>query len=383
MENIILLGATGSVGSSVLDIIRTYPKKFSLYGFTSWYNIDKTVALIKEFSPKYVVLKEKHDSLPLLFPNVEFMYGEEGLKYICQISEAPTVVSALLGMNGFIPALETLNHGKKLIIANKEALVSGGKFLQEAVKKYGGSIIPLDSEHLALFDLIRGKQKKEIKELVLTASGGPFLHRDIDASITKKDVLKHPTWTMGASITVGSALMINKGLEVIEAMRLFDLPENQIKVLIHPQSLVHGAINTTGGHWHLLVSPADMRYPALHALFYPETPFEAPFGEYDPTLKSLEFFEPDYNKFPLLALSRQVAREDGLLPTVLCAVMEVVIEQFLNNNIAFHKIPDIFQEIIQEYPNNKNPETEEILIADKKAKILTLERITYKGNDLR
>lgn len=383
MENIILLGATGSVGFSVLDIIRTYPDKFTLYGFTAWSNIDKTVALIKEFSPKYVVLKQKHDSLPLLFPHIEFMYGEEGLKNICQISEAPTIVSALLGMNGFIPAFEALNQGKKLIIANKEALVAGGKFLTQAANKYGGLIIPLDSEHLALFDLIRGKQKKEIKELVLTASGGPFLHRNIDASITKKEVLNHPTWIMGASITVGSALMINKGLEVIEAMRLFDLPENQIRVLIHPQSLVHGAINTKGGHWHLLASPADMRYPALHSLFYPETPYNTPFGEYDPTLKALEFFEPDYNKFPLLSLARQVAREDGLLPTVLCAVMEVVIEQFLNDNIAFHKIPDIFQEIIQEYPNNKNPEIEEILIADKKAKILALERITYKGNDLR
>lgn len=383
MKKIILLGATGSVGASVLDIIRLYPNQFTLLGLTAWNNIEYTVALIKEFSPKYVAIKEKHDNLPLLFPHIEFFYGEEGLINICQITDADTIVSALLGINGFLPALEVLKQGKPLIIANKEAIVSGGKFLKEAEKKYGGTIIPLDSEHLAIFDLLRGKEQKEIKELVLTASGGPFLYKQINAHTKKEEVLKHPTWTMGQSITVGSALMLNKGLEVIEAMRLFDLPEQQIKVLIHPQSLVHGAIHSKGGHWHLLASPADMRYPALHALFYPEIPMEAPFGSYDPTLTALEFFEPDYNKFPLLALARQVAREDGLLPTVLCAVMEVVIEQFLYNNIAFYKIPDLFQEIIQGYPNNTKPEAEEILIAEKKAKIITLERITYKGDDLR
>ncbi len=383
MKNIILLGATGSVGASVLDIIRIYPNKFSLLGFSAWNNIDKTIELIKEFSPKYVVIKENHPNLSMLFPQVEFLYGEEGLNLLPQIPEGDTVISALLGMSGFIPALTALKHQKNLIIANKEALVSGGVHLKEYEKKYGGTIIPLDSEHLSLFDLLRGKDKNEIDELIITASGGPFLHKDITPFTQKKEVLKHPTWNMGASITVGSALMLNKGLEIIEAMRLFDIPESKIRVLIHPQSLVHGALKSKGGHWHFLASPTDMRYPALYSMFHPEQPLETPFEEYDPTAKALEFFDPDYNKFPLLALSRQIAREDGLLPTVLCASMEVVIEQFLNDNILFYKIPDIIQEIVQNFPNKNNPEIEEILIAEKKAKILALERITFHGDDLR
>ncbi len=383
LKNIVLLGATGSVGSSVLDVIRLYPQRFRLLGFSAWFNIDKAVAIIKEFSPFFVVLKESHESLPLLYPSITFLYGEEGLKYLAELSDSHTVVSALLGMSGFIPALTALRKGKDLVIANKEALVAGGAFLKEASKKYGGMIIPLDSEHLALFDLLRGKDLKEIKELVITASGGPFLNREVDSSITKEEVLQHPTWNMGANITVGSALMINKGLEVIEAMRLFDFPEDKIKVYIHPQSIIHGALHTKGGHWHLLASPVDMRYPALHSLFYPDYPEEAPFGDYNPTKKSLEFLEVDYKQFPLLALARHVAREDGVLPTVLCAVTEVAIEQFLLGNIAFYKLPDLIQELVYAYPNKNNITEEDILIADKKSKILSLERIAYHGDDLR
>jgi len=382
-EQVILLGATGSVGSSVLDILRLYPNNFQLLGFSAWKNIDKTVSLIKEFSPKYVVIHEPHPDLTLLFPHIEFLFGNKGLLELVQISEAPTIISAVIGISGFLPALAALKNRKKLIIANKEALVAGGKFLIEAKNKFEGQIIPLDSEHLAIFDLLRGKNQNEIKELILTASGGPFLNKPINTNIKIEEVLQHPTWNMGANITVGSALMINKGLEIIEAMRLFSLPEDKIKVLIHPQSLVHGAIHTKGGHWHLLASPADMRYPALHALFYPQTPIEAPFGEYDPTQKSLEFFHPDYSKFPLLSLARQVAREDGLLPTVLCASMAIAIEKFLQGWIKFYKIPEVIQEIVENFPNNNSPEAEEILIADKQAQILTLERITFTGDDLR
>lgn len=383
MEQVILLGATGSVGSSVLSVLRQYSTHFQLLGFSAWTNIDKTVAIIKEFSPKYVVLQNAHPDLPLLFPDIQFLTGDKGILELVKIPEASTIISAVIGTCGFLPALEALKLGKKLIIANKEALVAGGKFLIDAEHQFGGSIIPLDSEHLAIFDLLRDKNPKEIKEIILTASGGPFLRKKIDSSITIEEVLHHPTWTMGASITVGSALMINKGLEIIEAMRLFALPENKIRVLVHPQSLVHGAIHTHGGHWHFLASPADMRYPALHALFYPSHPFDAPFGEFDPTHQALEFLEPDYGKFPLLSLARHVAREDGLLPTVLCASMEIVIEKFLEGRIKFYKIPEIIQEIIEKFPNNSHPEAEEILIADKQARIMALERITFMGDDLR
>lgn len=383
IKKLTLLGATGSVGDSVLEIIRLYPEKFQLIGFSAWRNIDKAVQIIKEFSPKYVVLAEKHDDLPLLFPDVTFLYGDQGVIELSKISEVDTVISAVIGTAGFLPALETLKAGKNLITANKESLVAGGRFLVQAAENYGGQIIPLDSEHLALFDLLRGKDSFEIKELVITASGGPFFRKQIDHSTSIEEVLKHPTWKMGASITVGSALMINKGLEIIEAMRLFKVSEDKIKVLVHPQSLVHAAVHTYGGHWHLLASPADMKYPALHALFYPDHPMESPFGEYNPTLTPLEFFEPDYTKFPLLALARQVAREDGLLPTVLCASMEVVIEKFLEGRIKFYKIPELIQEIVEKFPNNKRPEAEEILIADKQARIQMLERITFYGNDLR
>ncbi|MGL4676172.1 MAG: 1-deoxy-D-xylulose-5-phosphate reductoisomerase [Brevinema sp.] len=383
MNHIIVLGATGSVGSSVLEIIRRYPERFGLLGFSAWNNIEQAIHIIREFSPRYVVLKEKQENISLIFPQIEFLYGEEGLHYLSQISEADTIVSALFGMSGLIPALNVLKQGKKLVIANKEALVSAGRHLKEAEKKYGGMIIPLDSEHLSLFDLMRGIDKQEISELIITASGGPFLYKEINKYTKKEDILKHPTWVMGAHITVGSALMLNKGLEIIEAMRLFEVPESQIRVLVHPQSLVHGAIKSKGGHWHFLASPTDMRYPALYSLFHPEYPLETPFAEYNPTEKPLEFFDPDYNKFPLLSLSRQIAQEDGLLPTVLCAISEIIIDQFLKDQILFYKIPDIIREIIDQFPNKNKPEIEEILIAEKQAKILALERIAYHGEDLR
>ncbi|MGL4561509.1 MAG: 1-deoxy-D-xylulose-5-phosphate reductoisomerase [Brevinema sp.] len=382
-KKIILLGATGSVGDSVLNVLETYPDRFELTAFSAWTNIEKTVHIIKKFSPKYVALQHKHDDLALMFPNIHFFYGNDGISELIKTNEADTVVSAILGTAGFLPALEALKLGKTLITANKESLVAGGKFLIEAVQQHKGQIIPLDSEHLAIFDLLRGKDIAEIKELVITASGGPFFKKEINAQTTIEEVLAHPTWKMGANITVGSALMINKGLEIIEAMRLFQLPEHKIRVLVHPQSIIHGALNTKSGHWHLLASPADMRYPALHSLFYPEFPYESPFGEYDPTLVSLEFFEPDYAKFPLLALARQVAREDGILPTVLCASMEVTIEKFLEGRIKFYKIPEIIQEIIEKFTNQYVTEIEQILIADKQARIATLERITFYGNDLR
>lgn len=383
MEKIIILGATGSVGTSVLDIIRSFPKEFSLLGFSAWNNTELASQIIKEFSPKYVVLKQEHKNLQLLYPHVEFLQGEQGLLELTQLTEATTIVSAILGLSGLIPAINSLKQGKKLVIANKESLVAGGRFLKEAEKKYKGIIIPLDSEHLSLFDLLRGKDMNEISELIITASGGPFLHKEINHHTKKSEVLKHPTWNMGAHITVGSALMLNKGLEIIEAMRLFDVEESKIKVLVHPQSLIHGAIKSKGGHWHFLASPTDMRYASLYALFHPRQPYDSPFQQYDPTEKPLEFFDPDYNKFPLLALSRQIAREDGLLPTVLCSAMEVVIDAFLKDQVLFYKIPDVIREIIENFPNKSNPEIEEILIADKKTKILTLERITYHGEDLR
>lgn len=383
MRRICLLGATGSVGGSVLSVIRQYPELFTLYGFSAWSNIEKTIALIEEFAPKYVVLAQEHPDLPLMFPNVEFMFGEEGMVDLAMHEDNDTIINAVTGTAGFLPSLGALKKGKTLIIANKESLVAGGKFLIEAEKKYNGSIVPLDSEHLALFDLLHGKESSEIEEIILTASGGPFLHKEINETVSIEDVLNHPTWKMGMHITVNSANMMNKGLELIEAIYLFGTTEDKIRILIHPQSLVHGAVHCKGGHWHMLASPTDMRYPALYALFFPETPKEAPFGIYDPTREPLEFFEPDEKKFPLLPFIRQVARENGVLPAVLCAANEVIVEKFLEGRIKFYKIPDLIQEIVENYPNIANPSAEEILIADKKARILTLERITFKGDDLR
>ncbi|MGL4394166.1 MAG: 1-deoxy-D-xylulose-5-phosphate reductoisomerase [Brevinema sp.] len=380
-KNIILLGATGSVGSSVLSVLREYPKKFTLTAFSAWNNVDKTIAIIKEFHPKYVAMQFPHEELISLFPDVQFFFGSEGINELTKIKEADTVVSAILGTAGFLPALSALNQNKHLITANKESLVAGGKFLKESAKKHGTEIIPLDSEHLAIFDLLRGKDKSEVKELVLTASGGPFFRKDITDQTSIQEVLQHPTWNMGASITVGSALMINKGLEVIEAMRLFDLPENQISVLVHPQSIVHGALNMKSGHWHMLASPADMRYPALHSLFYPEAPFEAPFGEYNPISKPLEFFDVDYTKFPLLKLAREVAQADGILPTVLCASMEVAIAKFLEGEVKFIKIPQLIQESLDSVTNRELSSPEEVLEIDQETR-LTLSTKIKNTTDL-
>lgn len=383
-EKICLLGATGSVGASVLAVIRKYPERFSLHSFSAWFNMDKAVRLIEEFHPQNVLLASMtNENLPVLFPKVNFFFGEEGLVDLALLGEHDTVINAVTGAAGFLPSLAALKQGKKLVIANKEALVSGGRFLIDAERRYGGRIVPLDSEHLALFDLLRGKERGEINQLVLTASGGPFLNKDIDETTTIEEVLSHPTWKMGSHVTVNSANLTNKGLEVIEAMRLFEFPEDKIRVLIHPQSLVHGAVHAKGGHWHLLAAPRDMRYPALHAMFHPEYPTEEPFGTYDPTEEPLEFFEPDHKKFPMLNFIREVAKEDGLLPAVLCAANEVIVEKFLEGRVKFYKIPSLVQEIVEKFNNISNPEAEEILIADKKARIMALERITYEGSDLR
>lgn len=373
MEKVALLGATGSVGKSVLDVIRHYPGRFRLSAVSGFRNLKRLGEIIDEFSPTYVAIGENQPDFEDRYPGIIFFHGEEGLIEIVTQPDIDTAVIAVSGIVGLKPTITAIEAGKRILTANKESLVAAGEIINTLLAKHKNEFIPLDSEHNSIFNQFIRVERQFIDSITLTASGGPFRDRDIDETVTVEDVLNHPTWDMGKEITVNSATMMNKGLEVIEAHHLFGLPYDQIKVLIHPQSVVHGIVTTIDGSQYLAASPSDMRYPISLAMFYPEIP-SAKFPELSLVGKSLEFFEPDTDKFPLLALAYACGRAGGIMPTVLNAANEIFVEKFLNGFVYFALIPEFVARVIERFEKNiKLPSVEEILIADKQARIYALE----------
>ena len=380
MHRISILGATGSIGDSTLNLVKQHPERFSVVALSAATRMEKLARLCAQFRPQVVAVPddEKRKQLLELLPTgltVEVLTGAQGLTAIAVLSEVDSVVSAIVGAAGLLPTLAAARAGKRLLLANKEALVVGGPLLTRDAAKYGALLLPLDSEHNALFQCmpkgVDGKLGEHgIKTLWLTASGGPFLNRELStfSSITPDQACAHPNWAMGRKISVDSATMMNKGLEVIEARWLFDCPVEQIKVVIHPQSIIHSMVEYVDGSFLAQLGSPDMRTPIAHALAYPDR-MSSGVKTLDPlTLSSLSFMTPDISRFACLVLARQALESGHAACVVLNAANEIAVEAFLESRILFTEIERVVQDVLQRV-NLKEPEClEDVLSLDAHAR---------------
>ncbi|OQW98794.1 MAG: 1-deoxy-D-xylulose-5-phosphate reductoisomerase [Elusimicrobia bacterium A5] len=347
MKKISVLGSTGSIGTSALDVI-THLNNFKIIGLSA----NNNKSLLKEQSRKFK-------------PEITVV-GSNGLKNISLISKADVVLISVVGAAGLIPLINAIKFKKKIALANKEALVIAGDLITGLLKKYPAKIIPVDSEHSAIFQCIDGKNKEEISKIILTASGGPFRNytKKNLSKVKVEDVLKHPTWKMGRKITVDSATMINKGFEVIEAHYLFGIPYQKIEVVIHPQSIVHSAVEFVDGSIIAQMGRADMRLAIQYALTYPERKASTVKKLDLPSVGKLEFFKFSTRNFPCFELALTSAKFGGTMPVVLNAANEVAVKKFLEGKIRFLQIPKLIERAMKKHRVIKNPNLEDILDAD-------------------
>ena len=357
MKSLIVFGITGSIGRSTIEIVKKYSEKFKIIGASARKNLEDLAKIAEEFKIPYLVVEKEEDAKKLvkkLSYKAEIGFGKNGLKELSQLPEADILVIGISGIMGLVPTYYGLLKGKRIALANKECVVAAGKVVKQAEKQGKGEIIPVDSEHSSLFQLFF-YSKKDIEKILITASGGPFYFfpKEKFKDITPEMAVKHPTWEMGAKISVDSATLMNKGFEVIEAMELFEIPPDKIEVLIHPQSIVHGLIKIKDGSIFAHMSIPDMKIPILYALTYPERfPLNL---ELDLTqIGKLEFFPPDMEKFPCLKLAYKVAYEGGCKPLILEAADEVVVDLFLNKQISFDQIPYFLDKIVEKLDSPKD-----------------------------
>ena len=350
-KNIAVLGSTGSIGRSSLEVIARFPDRFRVRYLTAHRNVALLREQIEAVRPRgVVVLEESNASLvrSAVDGSVEVLSGEEGLCEIVTREDVDIVISSLVGFAGLKPTLWALEAGKRVALANKEALVVGGEIIMRIVRSRGLDLLPVDSEHSAILQCLQGEDTRNVERLLLTASGGPFLHLPLDrfAAITPDQALNHPTWNMGNKITIDSATLMNKGLEVIEAHWLFDLPAQKIEVIVHPQSIIHSMVEFSDGSVKAQLGVPDMKLPIQYALTYPERS-ASQFKRLDmPALGTMTFFSPDAEKFPCLPLAYRALAMGGTAPAVLNAANEVAVEMFLNRQISFVSIPALIGEAL-------------------------------------
>lgn len=342
MKKVAILGSTGSIGTNTLEVIRRYPDRFKAVGLAARSSLVLLEEQIRLFKPSVVAVydKEAAQFLQKRGLPVEILAGVEGLVEVATMADADVVVSAIVGSSGLVPTYEAVKAGKTVALANKESLVMAGELMMETAKQTGAAIMPVDSEHSAVFQCLNGSAKDKVKRIILTASGGPFLNKGLDElkHVTVKAALNHPTWSMGKKISIDSATLMNKALEVIEARWLFDVHPDQIEVIIHPQSIVHSMVEFVDGTIIAQMSHPDMQGPICYALSYPD--------RFDNVLPSLDlgsigqlyFEKPDTTKYPSLALAYRCAAAGGTLSSVLNAANEVAVEAFLDEKISFLSI---------------------------------------------
>lgn len=373
MKNILLLGSTGSIGVSTLDVLRKFKDNFNVFALTANSNITLLYEQIQEFHPKFVVVREKNKASELknlLNNECVVLDSDEGLIEVTQNGDYDILVSALVGFAGLAPTLESIKRGKRIALANKETLVAAGKMVINLADKYNAEILPVDSEHSAIFQCLVGESSNNIEKLIVTASGGPFLKKTIEGlqNVTIEEALNHPNWEMGSKITIDSATMMNKGLEVIEAHWLFNLPREKIDVVIHPQSIVHSMVEFIDGSIKAQLSLPDMKLPIQYALSYPDR-WDSQFtNTHFPTLKDLTFFEPDLIKFKCLKLAYDVMEQGGTAPCILNAANEIAVEKFLNKEIKFTEIPDLINYSLNGVKDNSTIDYETILECDRQTR---------------
>lgn len=371
MKKISILGSTGSIGTQTLEIVRDN-NDLQVEALVAKSNIELLEEQVREFKPKLVcvyddekakVLKDNIKDL-----NIEVVSGMDGMIECATIESAEIVVTAVVGMIGILPTIEAIKSGKDIALANKETLVTAGHIIIPLAKENNVKIYPVDSEHSAIFQSINGEDKKEIKKIILTASGGPFRGKKIEdlQDIRPEDALKHPNWSMGRKITIDSATMVNKGLEVIEAKWLFDVDFDKIQVVVHPQSIIHSMVEYVDGAVMAQLGMPDMKLPIQYALFYPNRRVMNNNKLDFYKLGSISFEEPDMETFRGLKLAYEVGRTGGSLPTVYNAANEKAVELFLNNKIKFLDIYKIIEKCVDKHSVINNPSIEEILEVERK-----------------
>ncbi len=367
-QKIAILGSTGSIGTQTLDIVSQNPDDLQVVAMSCGSNIDLFEKQIRKYTPSLVSIANEDLAKDLKtrlsdMDNIEIVYGMEGLIAVATYDKADTVVTAVVGMIGVQPTIAAINAGKTIALANKETLVTAGHIIMPLAKQKGVSILPVDSEHSAIFQSLNGERHNEISKILLTASGGPFRGRTLEdlENVKLEDALKHPNWSMGAKITIDSATMINKGLEVMEAKWLFGVNLNQIEVVVHPQSILHSAVEFMDGAVIGQMGTPDMRLPILYALFYPnrKTLYAEPLDLFK--VGTLTFEKPDMETFYGLSLAYDAMDAGGNVPTVFNAANERAVAKFLNNKIKFLEIPEIVSEAMINIDFIQNPTIEQVL----------------------
>ena len=370
MKKVLILGSTGSIGVNTLNVIRNFPDRFKITALTVNSNTELLIEQVNEFKPELVVVTDEtvSDELRKHIPaNCTLLSGTNGLLKAASEADYDILVGAMVGFAGLSPTIEAIKKGKRIALANKETLVVAGELVMKYCKEFGTEIIPVDSEHSAIYQCLVGEYINDVEKLILTASGGPFLNKDKSFfdKATVDEALNHPNWKMGNKVTIDSATMINKGLEVIEAHWLFGLPTEKIDVVIHPQSIVHSMVQFKDGSIKAQMGLPDMKLPIQYALSFPER-LENDFQRTDLTaLETLNFYKPDFNKFESLKLAFEALETGGTAPCILNAANEVAVEKFLNKEIKFSHITMLIQKALEKIRNHQSPDLDTIFECDR------------------
>lgn len=367
MKNIAILGASGSIGTSTLEVIKRHQDEFNLVAFSVFSKIDLIEPILQTFKGvKMVAVKSLDEvaSLQLKYMNVKFVEKEEGLINIATLNEVDIVVSALVGFVGLTPTIKAIESGKDIALANKETLVVAGDIIMDLTKKHNVKILPIDSEHSAIFQCL--EKDNQVNKIILTASGGPFFKKSLEEleNVTLEEALNHPTWKMGSKITIDSATMFNKAFEIIEASHLFNLNASQIEVIIHPQSIIHSIVEFNDGAQKAQMGVSDMKVPIAYALSYPRRLNNIAKSLSLKEVSKLEFYEADLNRFEPLLLAYKALKEKGTYPTVLNAANEEAVSLFLNQKIKFSDILKIVKQTLNAHNNDKEVTLSKIYEAD-------------------
>ncbi|UOR12699.1 1-deoxy-D-xylulose-5-phosphate reductoisomerase [Halobacillus amylolyticus] len=373
MKQIALLGSTGSIGIQTLEVLRLHKEEFSLYAMAFGKNIDRALPLIKEFQPALVVVQDEatKDKLEKEWQGSTILFGSGGLIEASVADQVDVVVNAVMGSIGLPATLKAIEARKTIAIANKETLVTAGHLVMEAARKHNVALLPVDSEHSAIYQSLNGESKKDIHKLIITASGGSFRDKKREelAGVTVEDALNHPNWSMGAKITVDSASMMNKGLEVIEAHWLFDVPYEQIHVILHRESVIHSMVEYVDRSVMAQLGTPDMKVPIQYALTYPkryslENTKQLNLEE----MATLHFEKMDMDRFPCLRMAYEAGREGGSMTTVLNAANEVAVQLFLEGKISFLEIEQLIQQELSQHKTIHNPDLSTILSIDEETR---------------
>jgi 1-deoxy-D-xylulose-5-phosphate reductoisomerase len=383
MKRLAVLGSTGSIGTSTLKVVRSFPDRFRVVALAAGGNIDLVEEQVREFRPDLVAVKDEETAAALegrLESGCSLSWGADGRKAVATHAEAEMVVSALVGVLGLEPTYAALSRGRDVALANKEALVVAGEHMTSRAAETGARILPVDSEHNALHQCLRGERSSEVRRLWLTASGGPFLRYSSEqlADVTSEEALRHPTWKMGPKVTIDSATLMNKGLEVIEARWLFGLDADRIRVVIHSKSVVHSMVEFVDGSFKAQLGIADMRHPIQYALSWPDR-WETDLPPFDPVEAGpLEFEPPDARRFPCLGLAYRALEQGGAAPAVLNAANEMAVRAFLEGRVGFMDLPAVIEETLDHHAGDRADGLGELLAADERAR-MTAERILTRG----